>query len=123
MEKPCPLWPGPAPTQGLLWDAGGGGPSREASGPDSPTAGTSTASASFTSFLIFLTSTDATAADNQPVDVDGEADPALVCPVRKWNWTRRQLSFGRPGGLGRGCGRNGRVPDRQGKGAATKCEF
>ena len=36
----------------------------------------SRAAAAFTSFLIFLTRTDATAADGQPVGVNGKADPA-----------------------------------------------
>lgn len=36
----------------------------------------SRAVAAFTSFLIFLTRTDATAADGQPVGVNGKADPA-----------------------------------------------
>lgn len=53
--------------------------------------------ASFASFLIFLTRADATAADSQPVGLNGKAGPELVCLVEKWIWTRGRLSFRRQG--------------------------
>lgn len=59
--------------------------------------GSSGAVESFASFLIFLTRADATAADSQPVGLNGKAGPELVCLVEKWIWTRGRLSFRRQG--------------------------
>jgi len=71
----------PSPAQAcplaLLWDAGVQRhlPRRGQAQIPSP-AGSSRAAAAFTSFLIFLTRTDATAADNQPVGMNRKADLA-----------------------------------------------
>lgn len=81
-------------------------------------AGSSRAAAAFTSFLIFLTRADATAADKQPVGVNRKQIQPLVCLVRRWNWTGRQLSFRRAQGS-RGGGRGRKAPSRRGGGAAA----
>lgn len=82
-------------------------------------AGSSRAAAAFTSFLIFLTRADATAADKQPVGVNRKQIQPLVCLVRRWNWTGRQLSFRRTEGS-RGGGRSRRAPNRWGRGGSGR---
>ena len=109
VEHPCPSSPGlpPGASRGIL-EGVFPGEARPRLSPQPAVLGCG----SFTSFFIFLTRTDAAAADKQPAGVTGKADPALVCLVRKWNQTRRQLSFGGPGDSWGGA-RSRRTLDRE----------
>lgn len=50
--------------------------------------------ASFTSFLIFLTRTDATAADDQPVCLNRKADPTPHFSSKKIGFDKEAAEFG-----------------------------